>query len=254
MKNYFAFLKKEFLESARTYKLLIVIIVFFIFGMMNPLTAKFMPDLVNSIMPEGMEVTLANPTAFDSWTQFYKNITQMGTIVIVILFSGIMATELSKGTLINMLTKGLSRRAVILSKYTFMVLLWTIGLFICFAVTWGYTVYLFPNETVAHLLFSVFCLWLFVVFLLSVLIFAATIIKSSYGTLLTVGVVVVLLFVVNLMPALQQYNPLLLVSGNMDLLMNTTQVPAYTSSIIFTVLCSAGLVAGAVLVFRKRQI
>jgi len=38
MNNYFAFLKKELLENIRTYKMLIMLLVFFVFGIMNPLT------------------------------------------------------------------------------------------------------------------------------------------------------------------------------------------------------------------------
>ncbi|WP_222860725.1 hypothetical protein [Paenibacillus antibioticophila] len=93
-----------------------MIAVFFIVGMLSPLTAKLMPELLSSFLPEGMTLTIAEPTALDAWIQFFKNTSQMGLILIVILFSGILGTELTRGTLINMLTKGLSRHAVILSK------------------------------------------------------------------------------------------------------------------------------------------
>ncbi len=93
--------------------------------MMNPLTAKITPQLVENFMPEGMIVNLGEPTALDSWMQFYKNVPQLGLVVLVILFSGMMSQEYSKGTLINMLTKGLARRSVILSKLTVALVMWT---------------------------------------------------------------------------------------------------------------------------------
>lgn len=43
MRGYLAFVKKELLEQVRTYKLLILLLVFFIFGMLSPLMAKLMP-------------------------------------------------------------------------------------------------------------------------------------------------------------------------------------------------------------------
>ena len=105
MRAYLAFTKKELFEFTKTYKLLLIVTVFLIFGFMNPVVAKFTPDLMESLMEEGIKISLPEPTIFDSWTQFFKNITQMGLIVLVIIFSGLISNELSKGTLINMLTK-----------------------------------------------------------------------------------------------------------------------------------------------------
>jgi ABC-2 type transport system permease protein len=107
MKNYVAILEKELLESVRSYKLFIMLIVFFIFGIMSPLTAKLLPELLSSMVPEGITITLTEPAAIDSWMQFFKNVSQMGLIVMLLVFSGIIGVELSRGTLINMLTKGL---------------------------------------------------------------------------------------------------------------------------------------------------
>ncbi len=33
-----------------------------------------MPELIGSFMPEGIEITISEPTALDSWAQFFKNI------------------------------------------------------------------------------------------------------------------------------------------------------------------------------------
>jgi len=156
VKGYFAFLKKEFFEYTKTYKLFIMLMIFIIFGITNPLIAKLMPEIVGSLVTDGVVITLPEPTAYDAWAQFFKNATQMGLFVMVILFSGVLSSELSKGTLINLLTKGLSRTAVILSKYTCMVSVWTISISLCFGLTYGYTAYLFPQGETSNLLFSVF--------------------------------------------------------------------------------------------------
>lgn len=254
MSHYIAFIRKELLESIRTYKLLIMLLVFFAFGVMNPLIAKLTPDLLNALMSEGISITLAEPSAFDSWTQFFKNITQMGVIVMVIVFSGLLGTELSKGTLINMLTKGLSRAAVILSKYTCMVLIWTASVVISFLVTWGYTVYLFPGDKVVNLLFSVFCIWLFGVFLSALLLFAATLTKSNYGCLLITGAGVVICTLCNIIPDAYKYNPLSLAANNMNLITNTMAVSSLYDCIWITGILSFAMIAASVLIFRKKQL
>lgn len=254
MKNYLTFTKKELVESSRTYKLLIMLTVFFIFGMMSPLTAKILPQILSQFMPEGITITLPEPSAIDSWGQFFKNISQMGLILMVIVFSGVLSTELSRGTLINILTKGLSRSTVILSKYTGMAVIWTTSLVLAFLVGWGYTAYLFPGSRIVNLLFSVFCLWLFGMFLLAVLLFASTLIKNNYGCMVITGAIVVVLTICNIVPVLKKINPYSLVVENVSLLTNITKVQDLVYSVLATGICIAALVAFSVLVFRKRQL
>lgn len=254
MKNYIVFLKKELIESVRTYKLLIMLAVFFIFSIMSPLAAKLMPELLSSFMPEGITITIPEPSAIDSWTQFFKNITQMGLIVTVVVFSGILSTELSRGTLINMLTKGLSRDTVILSKFTSMLILWTVSYAAAFAVTWGYTVYLFPDKGISNLVFSVFCLWVFGIFLLSLMIFASTLIRSSYGCLLVTGLVAAALMILQIVPEFKKYNPLSLAADNVPLLANSIEVSSLFYALAVTGFCILVLITASVLVFRKQKL
>lgn len=254
MRHYTAFLKKELFEYAKTYKLLIMLIVFAVFGITNPLVAKLLPDILGSLITDGIAMSLPEATIYDAWTQFFKNATQMGLFVMVILFSNILSTELSKGTLIHMLTKGLSRTALILSKYTGMVLVWTLSIVLCFVLTYGYTVYLFPAGEAKNLLFSVFCLWLFGVFLLAMLMLSATLTKSNYGCMLITGAAVVVSMLLNIIPATHNYNPISLITDNIGLIADTVEV----SSLIYVVLIAGVLsllfVTIAVQVFRKKQL
>jgi ABC-2 type transport system permease protein len=66
MKSFIAFSKKELIESVRTYKLMIVLSVFLLFGMLNPITAKITPELLKEFMPEGIIITLPSPSSIDS--------------------------------------------------------------------------------------------------------------------------------------------------------------------------------------------
>ena len=254
MRGYTAFLQKEITEHLRTYRLFILLTVFFIFGMMSPLAAKLLPQILSSAMPEGVTITLPDPSAVDSWTQFFKNISQMGLIITVILFSGVLGTELNRGTLINMLTKGLSRNAVILSKFTGIAFIWTISYALAFVVCWGYTVYLFPGETLVNLGFSVFCLWLFGIFLLASLMFAASLTKSNYAALLIVCILVGTLFILNIFPNLQGYNPVALISQNVAIIQGSVSVSELLHSMLITLAAVATLISASILILRKRLI
>lgn len=255
MNGYWAFVKKEFLEYARTYKLLILGLVFLLFGLMNPLTAKFTPDLLGVLAPEGLQITLPEPTALDAWAQFFKNVSQIGLIVLVVLFSGMLATEFAKGTLVQMLTKGLSRSAVLLAKWTGAAVLWTGAYGLCFAVTGLYTLY-FWREGVATgpLLHAVLALWLFGLLLLSALLLGGVLWKTHAGGLLFVGGFVVLLFVLNVFPVLRGGNPIALAADNLTLVQGEAEAGALGLPACVAVGLSAAFVAVACVVFRRKQL
>lgn len=254
MKAYIAFTKKEWMESIRTYRLFILLSVFFILGMMNPITAKITPDILKNFAIEGITITIPEPTATDSWLQFYKNVPQMGLIVLVIMFSGLMTGECSKGTFINMVTKGLKRSTIILSKFTMAVCLWTLSLALCFAVSTYYTAYYWDINGMEQILQSVACLWLFGVFLIAILLLMGAIVKSNYACLLLVGCVVVLLFLINMIPNLQEYNPIRLASSNMSLITGEMKISDFGFSITITIIVTVLSLLGTIMVFNKKKL
>lgn len=253
MRHYFIFLKKELLESIRTYKLFIMLIVFSVFGVISPLIAKLTPFLMKQLASTGIQISIPDPTAFDAWAQFFKNTSQMGLILLIIIFSGILTSELSKGTLIPVLTKGLSRKAVILSKFSVAVLIWTLSLTISALITWMYTLYLFPTDNIHHLVFSIFCLWFFGVFLLSLLIFSSTIIKATYGNLIVVILIVVIGMVLNIIPSIQTLNPIGLFTQNMDLITGSLNPTYFISMILITLTIVVMLLSLSIIIFNKRE-
>lgn len=81
MKDIYYFTKKELLEVWRTKRLLILLVVFIIFGILSPLMAKLTPEILKSSFGSEVQLTIPEPTSIDSWVQFYKNITQMGIYI-----------------------------------------------------------------------------------------------------------------------------------------------------------------------------
>ena len=251
MKAFIAFTKKEFTEDLRTYKILILGAVFLLFGMMNPVLAKFTPEIIKSA---GLDLNLPDPTALDSWAQFFKNVAQMGLVIVLILFSGIMANEFSKGTLINILTKGLKRSTVILAKFTVASLLWTLSYFFCFIVTYFYTAYFWPIARLHNELLTFSSLWLYGEFLISVVILGGVLFKNNYGSLLLAGGMTLVMTLINIFPKLQQYNPITLSSDNMSMLTALQPASHYYPAVIICGALTLAFMASSVILFNKKQI
>ncbi|WP_303973618.1 ABC transporter permease [Streptococcus merionis] len=249
-----AFLKKEWLEHQRNYKLFLMLIIFALFGFMSPLIAKLTP-LIMEIVIDGVDLTtLPEPTALDSWGQFFKNVTQTGLIFLVVLFSGILTSDLSKGTLIILLAKGLPRWCVILAKGLLMISLWTLSLILCFGFAYTYTVFLFPQMSLPHLSFALFCLWLFGILLMSLILITSVIITSNYLVLIVIGLFVAGLLVLNLFPGTLSFNPLSLITQSTAFLTNLEKPSRIFPAVVITIITITISLGGAVLSFNKKQL
>lgn len=254
MRAYFAFTKKEFTENLRTYKLMIMIVVFLIFGVMSPLFAKFTPEILKAAGLDASALGMGMPTAIDSFAQFFKNVGQLGLLVLVIVFSGIMANELSKGTLINILTKGMKRSAVILSKFTMATVIWTVSYLLCLAVTYAYTAYYFTIENTSNVFLTFSSMWLFGVLLVAIVILGGVLFKSIYGSLLLTGGIVVVMMIVNIAPKLQKYNPITLSSDNMQLITAQKAALDFIPAVIICAVLTIVSVIVSIMIFNKKQL
>jgi ABC-2 type transport system permease protein len=240
------------MDYLRNYKAMILIIVFAILGIMSPLSAKFMPDILKEFMPAGMSIKIPEPTNIDSWTQFFKNVSQMGSIVMVIIFSGMMSSEYEKGTLVNLVTKGLPRKTIIAAKYTIALVLWTISYWECFFITWAYTLYYFPQGKTTNLTLAVFGFYLFGIMLISIVTLGAISFKNTYSSLLFTASFTVMLFIINLFPKAVKWNPLQLASSNINILQGTlvfSDIKYSLVTLVLTIVCAYGL---SIKIFNKK--
>lgn len=254
MNGFTAYLRKEFLEQLRGYKLLILFSILILFGMTSPLLAKMTPELLKSLSASGITIKLPQITASDAWAQFFKNISQIGMIVLILIFGTSLPQEMNRGTLIIPLAKGLSRNTVILVKYLVSVLNWTAGYAISALICCGYTQYLFGTFAVPHLAFSLFCLWLFGDFLLALVLFAGTITTGNYGGLLLDAVSLGVLLALDAFPKLQKWNPISLASQNASMLAKSTLLADFTITIRITISATAICFILSAFAFQKKKL
>lgn len=249
------FLGKEFCEQTRTFRLMILLLVFLLLGIMNPLTAWFLPDLMNMLAEEGIRIDLPAPSMADAWTQFYKNVPQIGLPVLVILFAGLLPSELEKGTLLPFLARGLSRNAALLSKYAASVLIWGAACFICVGATWGYTLYFFGEAGEAGgILLAALFLWLFGALLLAAELLGGVLTGSIYGALLTAGVLTVLLFLLGMILKSGEVLPIALISGPIGLITGQEQAEKFLIPALVCTVLTGGIAAGACAAFQRKKL
>lgn len=249
-----ALFKKEWMDFLRNYRLLILATVFFILAFSSPLTAKFMPEILGNFLPKDVADSFPTPTAFDSWQQFFKNFSQIGLFVFVLIFGASLSNERQHGTLVIPLTKGLSRTSVILVKSLFSMIMWTIVYVLSVLVVYGYTIYYWPKEDVQHLFLSVFLLWLFGIFVASVLILGNVLFRSFFGTLLFAVGILIVLFIISLFEKLKDLSLIRLISENNLVLHGEYVWSDYTGVLITTSICIIACHLLAIVLFNRKGI
>lgn len=254
MKSFLIFTKKELIEQVRTYKTLILLAVFFLFGLMSPVLAKLLPDLLEGMDLQGMKLVIPEPTVLDAYGQFFKNMTQMGILVMLLVFGGVLSNELTRGTLINILSKGLPRYTVLLSKFIASILLWTFAYIMAAAVNYGYTEYLFEDTAVQNLIFSFFCLWLFGCLVIALILLSSTVIAGNFGGLILSAAALATMLLLNIFPDLESYNPVTLASKNVALLTGEVSVEKLIPAIVTTGVFILGSLLLSTLLFHRKRL
>ncbi len=256
MRAFTAFVKKECLDQSRSGKFLMLASVFVLFGIMNPGIAKLTPwlmeSLSESLAQSGMIVTAYEITAFDSWTQFFKNM-PIALIVFVLAECGIFTKEYTANTLVLCLTKGLSRRKVMLAKTSVLLLLWSLLYFICFGITYAYSAYFWDNSIVNSLGFSVFGWWLLGVFAVLLIPFFSALFNANTGVAAGVGAVFGGAYLIGMIPAVKEYTPVFLMK-TAPLMYSRTESGEYLPAIAVTVILCAAAIACALPLFDKKQL
>ena len=256
MRSFWAFFKKELLESARSGKLLILGVLFFAFGVMNPAIAKLTPWMMEMMAEElaanGMTVGDVAVDAMTSWTQFFKNI-PMALIAFVFLYGSSFTKEYESGTLVLMLTRGLARVKVVFAKAALMLLVWSAGYFLCFGVTYGYNAYYWDNSIAVGLLPAVMNWWLFGVFTVALMVLFSTLSKSSGGVLLGTGGSILACYLISMIPKAAKYLPTALMNSA-SLLVGGEEIEDYVMSIVITSLLILAGIALSLPVFNRKQL
>lgn len=252
MSGYIAFVKKEFTENMKNYRFPILFAVFLVFGILSAFLAKFTPEILSAFAAD-MEMT-SEPVALDAWKQFYKNISGVGFSAFIILYGSCLSNEYSKGTLVLMVTKGLSRKAVILAKYTVAAVLMTICYWISYAAAYGYIAFLWHDTGLFHVALAAFALWLAGFLYLSILMVGCVIFKQTFTSILFTGGIVAVISLLGIAEPFAKFNPFILTSKNVDLLSGEI-VP---SDFVMPALLSAAIsILGlliAVKLFDKKQL
>jgi ABC-2 type transport system permease protein len=179
MTTFGVLMRKEMREQWRTYRLVIICVIAFVFGLISPLLAKYLPELLkNAAGP--IQFSAPVPTVGDAVDQTIKNLgSSVGTFGAILLAMGLVAREKERGTAAFVLTKPASRLGFLASKFIGLALTLGAAIFLGGLAAYGYTTLLFEALPIGGFLACLSLLLLAALVYGTVTFFASTLVKSA---------------------------------------------------------------------------
>jgi len=135
--------RKELLEAWRTRRLPVIAALFLIVGMVSPLTARYLPEILKAALGDQLTVPLPTPVAVDALAQLEKNLAQLGALVAIALAMGSVAGELDRGTAALVLAQPATRPAFLVAKLVAIGIVLGVSTLLAAVAAWIYTAVLF---------------------------------------------------------------------------------------------------------------
>ena len=175
MLSFFVLFKKEFSGQLRTYRLLIVVAVFFVFGLGTPLMLKYLYALVPA---ESVAISIPEFTTADVVKSYISSLGQLGLIAAILVAMGSVATERESGTAAMTLSKPVGYGSFILAKLAALAVTFGVAIVVGAVGCYLYTVVLFGNPGEFDFFIATLLGALYLLFCLAVTVMYSSFVKS----------------------------------------------------------------------------
>jgi ABC-2 type transport system permease protein len=256
MMGFRTLLAKELREQVRTGRLLAVAAVFVLFGIVGPLTDRYMKELMDALGQQGGGFTiLVPPPSLDgAGTQILKNLSQFGIICALLLAMGTVAWEKERGTAGMILTKPASRAAFLAAKLVAISVTLAIGVALGCGLGYIYTLILYPEVfPLGGYVAMALLLWWMLVGFAAITMLGSTLTRSATAAAGIGLVSLLVLGVVGSLPLIGPYMPVSLGTIAGDLVMGRD--PGWVvGPIVFNVLLVPLVFLATWLTFRRQEL
>jgi len=183
MRKFGVLLVKELREALRTGKLIWLPAVFVLLGLIQPISAKFMPDIIAAAgnLPEGAVIQIPIPKPGEVLGQVLSQFGTIGVLAICLAYMGTISGEKRNGTAAWILVKPVAPLAYVASKWTALCLIVGISFALGYGAAWYYTDLLIGGANAATVIVSGFLYYAWLVFVGTITIAASAWIRSPAG-------------------------------------------------------------------------
>jgi ABC-2 type transport system permease protein len=256
MMGFRVLLLKELREQVRTKRFVAVAAIFVLFGIIGPLTDRYMKELIDAIGSQsgGFTIAVPAPSLQGSGTQILKNLSQFGIICALLLAMGSVAWEKERGTAGMILTKPASRAAFLAAKLVAISL--TLGFAVALGCGFGYlyTLILYPSVfPLGGFVAMALLMWWMMVAFAAITMLGSTLTRSAIAAAGIGLVALVVLGVLAALPVVGPYTPISLGAPALDLMLGNA-AGDFLGPVLFNIALVPAVFAVTWLVFRRQEL
>ncbi|MDJ0335528.1 ABC transporter permease subunit [Salinibacterium sp. G-O1] len=254
MNAYLQFATKEAREIVYTWRIWVLPAIMLFFAISGPVVARFTPEIIGAVGGAGLDqLVLPSPTYLDAYSGWIKNLSQITLFAIIIIYGGIVSSELRSGTALLVLTKPVSRTAFVAVKAVVNCVFVSMLLGAGTLVTWAITAAIFGPAPPGPL-WSSAAIWLVLAILfIAIMTFLSVVIGSAAGASGGGIGAFVLLSVAAIWTPLSDYSPAGL-AVHAAALAAGASTPSLVWPVVTSLTVSLILVAGAAALFRRKEL
>ncbi len=257
MKQWFILFSKEHKEMLKNFKWIWVPLVFIFLGMMQPISSYYMPQILEAVggLPEGAVFEMPVPTAQEVLVATLGQFSQIGILILVLATMGIVASERSSGSFIMILVKPVSFTSYITAKWASITLFSIISFFLGYVFAAYYTYVLMGEFIIGDMLLAavIYAIWL--TFLMTLVIFFSSIIKSIGAiAFLTLGTTILLSVLTGIFSKYMYWSPARLSTHSQSILLTGTGADYFFLAILATFMLIFALLFLTTYLFKKREL
>ncbi|TYS19135.1 ABC transporter permease subunit [Rossellomorea vietnamensis] len=223
MKQFFVLLRKELLESRRNFKWIWMPIIFILFGITEPLTAFYMPDILDAVgnLPEGAVIEIPPPSSQEVLLAVISQYSTLGVLVIVLGFMGTVAGERKNGSASLVLVKPVSFFSYILSKWAAAIILVGVSYVIGMVASCYYINILFDGIAVSDFIQALLAYGIWLSFIVTLTIFLSSLTSSpGLAAFSTIGLSIFITFFSSMLSSQLKWSPSQITSYVTEILVN----------------------------------
>lgn len=257
MSGFGILLRKELMESWRTRRLPVLAVMFLIIGILSPLTARYLNEILGAALGDQLPMILPDPTAAMALEQLQKNMGQLGALAAIALAMGSVSGELDRGTVAMVLAQPVGRPAFLAAKLLVIAIVLGIATLLACVVAWVYTAILFEPLPIGGWLAMAALSWLALVAWASLTFLASAATGSTMAAAGLGFVALVGIGVLAISPALDRFLPTGLTVPAIQLAAGTGATvdgARLATAVIGSLVLITAALGGAIVVFRRREL
>lgn len=237
-------LRKEMLETFRSYRWLWLPVFFIGLAVMQPVSSFYMEDILERFggLPESTLIAIPTPTAGQVYSETLGQFTQIGTFILVLAFMGSVSSERKSGEALLILSKPTNYYAYWFSKWLSALGITTVSYVIGLVAALYYIAALFERLPAGEVLHSAFVYWIWLLFVVTTALFWSTV--SRHTSVAAAGALITLLFLnlsASMFGDLMSWTPGVLPAAAADIKADIVIAPIIVSAVLVVVLIAASV-------------